>query len=108
MTIQGIPGTPGVVEGVIRMYNGQDSGSFDSDDIVAIDRTFDPKLAQDLSHVAAVLLRTGGRTSHGVVIAGELDLTTVCGLENKFDELEPGQRAVVDGLEGTVELEGEK
>jgi len=108
MKIHGIPGTPGVVKGVIRMYDGKDPESFDSEDIVTIDRTFDPKLAQDLSHVAAVLLRTGGRTSHGVVIAGELDLTVICGLENNFDELKPGASAVVHGLEGTVEMEGNK
>ena len=104
MCIRGIPGSPGVAEGVIRVYDGEDPDGFDSDDIVAIENTLDPKLAQDLDHVAALLLRTGGRLSHGVTIARELGITVVCGLEDAFNRLEPGASAEVDGTNGTIEI----
>jgi phosphotransferase system enzyme I (PtsI) len=54
--------------------------------------------------VLAVITETGGRFSHGAVLARSFGIPCVVGLPNLITRLEQGMRVVVDGDRGTVQL----
>ncbi len=55
-------------------------------------------------HVLAVITETGGRFSHGAVLARSLGVPCIVGLPNLLSRLEQGMRVCVDGDRGTVQL----
>ena len=54
--------------------------------------------------VLAVVTETGGRFSHGAVLARSFGIPCVVGLPNLLSRLEQGMRLSVDGDRGTVQL----
>lgn len=54
--------------------------------------------------VLAVITETGGRFSHGAVLARSFGVPCVVGLANLLSRLEQGMRVGVDGDRGTVQL----
>lgn len=54
--------------------------------------------------VLAVITETGGRFSHGAVLARSFGLPCVVGLSNLLSRLEQGMRVSVDGDRGMVQL----
>ena len=52
----------------------------------------------------AVVTETGGRYSHGAVLARSFGIPCVVGLANLLSRLEQGMRVSVDGDQGTVQL----
>jgi phosphotransferase system enzyme I (PtsI) len=58
--------------------------------------------------VLAVITETGGRFSHGAVLARSFGIPCVVGLPNLLTRLEQGMRVCVDGEKGTVQLRPEQ
>lgn len=58
----------------------------------------------DRSRVLAIVTETGGRFSHGAVLARSFGFPCVVGLSNLLTRLEQGLRILVDGVAGTVQL----
>ena len=58
--------------------------------------------------VLAVITETGGRFSHGAVLARSFGIPCVVGLPNLITRLEQGMRVCVDGEKGTVQLRPEQ
>ena len=58
--------------------------------------------------VLAVVTETGGRFSHGAVLARSFGIPCVVGLPNLLSRLEQGMRLSVDGDRGTVQLRPEQ
>jgi phosphohistidine swiveling domain-containing protein len=56
------------------------------------------------ARVLAVITETGGRFSHGAVLARSFGIPCVVGLSNLLSRLEQGMRVCVDGDRGTVQL----
>jgi phosphotransferase system enzyme I (PtsI) len=54
--------------------------------------------------ILAVITETGGRFSHGAVLARSFGIPCVAGLPNLLTRLEQGMRVGVDGDRGTVQL----
>lgn len=59
----------------------------------------------DRDRVLAVLCETGGRFSHGAVLARSFGFPCVVGVPNLLSRLEQGMRVVVDGDAGLVQLD---
>jgi len=59
----------------------------------------------DRDRVLAVLCETGGRFSHGAVLARSFGFPCVVGIPNLLSRLEQGIRVIVDGDTGSVQLE---
>jgi phosphoenolpyruvate-protein phosphotransferase len=55
--------------------------------------------------VLAVICETGGRFSHGAVLARSFGFPCVVGIPNLLARLEQGMRVIVDGDAGTVQLD---
>ncbi|MFT7670099.1 MAG: phosphotransferase system enzyme I (PtsP) [Planctomycetota bacterium] len=58
----------------------------------------------DRDRVRAVITETGGRFSHGAVLARSFGIPCVVGVPNLLSRLEQGMRVIVDGEAGTVQL----
>ncbi|MCH2102899.1 MAG: phosphoenolpyruvate--protein phosphotransferase [Planctomycetes bacterium] len=61
--------------------------------------------ALDRDRVLAVICETGGRFSHGAVLARSFGFPCVVGLPNLLGRLEQGMRVIVRGDQGTVQLQ---
>lgn len=59
----------------------------------------------DRDRVLAVICETGGRFSHGAVLARSFGFPCVVGLPNLLGRLEQGMRVIVRGDQGTVQLQ---
>ena len=59
----------------------------------------------DRDRVLAVICETGGRFSHGAVLARSFGFPCVVGLPNLLGRLEQGMRVIVRGDRGTVQLQ---
>jgi len=58
----------------------------------------------DVDRVAAIVSEHGGSTSHGAIFARTLEIPAVTGLAGVVAAARPGERAIVDGGEGTLFL----
>ncbi len=62
----------------------------------------------DRARVLAVITETGGRFSHGAVLARSFGFPCVVAVPNLLSRLEQGMRVIVDGDVGTVQLSPDK
>ena len=58
----------------------------------------------DVDSVAAIVSEHGGTTSHGAIFARTLEIPAVMGVTGLIEAARPGERAIVDGGEGTLFL----
>lgn len=86
----------GRVAGTVR----DDDGSGD----VLVVRTLDPDLAPSLDGLTAIVSETGSPLSHLAILAREMGIATVVGFEGATTKLLPGDRVMVDGTSGEVEV----
>ncbi|HET9516840.1 MAG TPA: phosphoenolpyruvate synthase [Actinoplanes sp.] len=101
--LAGFPVSAGVVEGRARVVlRPQDAELHDGDILVA--RSTDPAWTPLFAAVRGIVLEIGGVMSHGAVIARELGLPTVVGIDDATRLIPDGSRIRVDGSAGFVEL----
>jgi phosphotransferase system enzyme I (PtsI) len=62
----------------------------------------------DRDRVLAVVCETGGRFSHGAVLARSFGFPCVVGIPNLLSRMEQGMRVIVDGDAGVVQLSPDK
>lgn len=102
-TLTGSPVSAGVVEGRARVVlRPQDADLQDGDILVA--PFTDPGWTPLFSAVRGMVLEIGGLMTHGAVVARELGLPTVVGVDGATRVIRDGERIRVDGSLGIVEL----
>ncbi|MGA1624930.1 MAG: PEP/pyruvate-binding domain-containing protein, partial [Prochlorothrix sp.] len=102
--LQGIGASRGQAEGVIRVVqNLQTWPEIDRNTILVVPYT-DAGWAPLLAQAAGVIAETGGRLSHGAIVAREYGIPAVMGIERATTRLQTGQRVRLDGYQGTVTL----
>ncbi|MFX0577739.1 phosphoenolpyruvate synthase [Nocardia nepalensis] len=99
----GSPVSAGVVEGRARIVRRPEDAAFDEGDILVAPFA-DPAWTPLFSAVRAVVLEVGGVMAHGAVVARELGLPAVVGIDNATVLIADGQRIRVDGSLGTVSI----
>lgn len=70
---------------------------------VLVVRTLDPDLAPLLPTLVALVAETGSPLSHLAILARELGVATVVGVQDATDRFIAGERVLVDGSTGEVE-----
>lgn len=70
--------------------------------IVAKDLTPSDTAQIDRKKVAAIITEIGGKTSHAAIIARNLGIPTVVGLNNITDKIRPNDTVICDGKTGKV------
>lgn len=100
---QGFALSPGVVTGAARTLRSPHEKPLAKGEIL-IAYTTDPGWTPIFINAAAVVLEIGGTLQHGAVVARELGLPCVAGVEGISQAIPDGQLVEVDGYRGTIRL----
>lgn len=101
-TLQGISGSPGIVEGPAQIIiSVHDFNKLKKDDILVCPYT-DPTWTPLFGMAAAVVADTGGPLSHAAIVAREYGIPAVLGTKVGTSFIKTGEIVVVDGSAGTV------
>jgi pyruvate,water dikinase len=99
----GMAGT-GAAEGrVVGRVHQLSEGPPDEGEILVV-RVLDPSLAASLPSVTGLVSETGSTLSHLAILAREVHVPTVVGVEDALTRFPPGALVLVDGSTGEVSL----
>jgi pyruvate,water dikinase len=103
-TVQGIPGSPGMTEGTVRIIRSErELNSVQAGEVLVCPTTA-PSWAPLFSVVAAVVSDIGGMMCHAAIVCREFGVPAVVGTGFATARLETGQRVRVDGASGVVTI----
>jgi pyruvate,water dikinase len=101
-TLQGLGGSPGVVEGEVFVVHGPEDFARFPRQAILVARTTNPAWTALFYQAAGVITESGGPLSHGAVTARELGLPAVMSVRHAMQVLRNGERVRVDGRQGRV------
>ncbi|HHY73403.1 MAG TPA: phosphoenolpyruvate synthase [Bacillus bacterium] len=101
--IVGLPVSSGVIEGRARVILNMEDADLEDGDIVITSFT-DPSWTPLFVSIKGLVTEVGGLMTHGAVIAREYGLPAVVGVENATKLIKDGQRILVNGTEGYIEI----
>ena len=99
----GVGLSSGIVSGFARTLRSPHEKPLQKGEIL-IAYTTDPGWTPIFSNAAAVVLEIGGALQHGAVVARELGLPCVAGIDGITTAIKDGQLIEVDGSSGSVRL----
>ena len=102
--VEGIGGSPGVVEGIARVVLHEDE--FDAvraGDILVCHMT-NPAWVVLFTKIAGLVTNAGGLTAHPAVLSREFGIPAVVGTQDGTQRIGTGDRVRVDGATGKVEI----
>jgi pyruvate,water dikinase len=104
LTFNGIPASPGVAEGTVRVIRHEDElSSLQPGDILVAPITA-PSWASAFSVVSGVVTDIGGMMSHAAIVCREYGMPAVVSTGFASSRLKSGQRVRIDGRTGTVAI----
>lgn len=102
--LQGIGASAGIVEGRVQVVLSlQDLPQLGRDVIVVVPYT-DSGWAPVLAQAGGLIAETGGRLSHGAIVAREYRIPAVMDVHHATQQLHDGQWVRLDGQQGIVEV----
>lgn len=102
--LEGIGGSPGVVEGIARVIEGPDDPNGVEDGEILVAETTNPSYASFFLVAAGVVVDIGGLLSHGAIVAREMGIPCVINTQTARKAIRTGDRIRVDGTRGVVEV----
>ena len=100
--VRGIPGSPGVAEGPVRVVReASEFGKLRSGDVLVAPYT-NPSWTPLFERAVAVVVDSGGPASHAAIVAREYGIPAVMATGDGTRRLVDGQRVRVDGAAGLV------
>lgn len=102
--LYGIPGSPGVAEGPVRIIHTADEFDLVQAGEVLVCPFTTPTWTVLFPHVAALITDSGGALSHAAIVSREYRLPSVVGTINATKILHNGQRVRVDGAAGKLQV----
>jgi pyruvate,water dikinase len=103
-TLEGIAGSPGVVEGIARVIEGPDDPNALEDGEILVAETTNPSYASFFLVAGGVVVDIGGLLSHGAIVAREMGIPCVINTRNARRTIRTGDRIRIDGTRGVVEI----
>ena len=101
--LRGTPVSAGHAEGVARVITDPHHADLRPGEIL-VTRYTDPAWTPLFFTAGALITEIGGVLSHGAVVAREIGLPAIVGVEDATARITSGRRVRVDATEGTVEL----
>ncbi|MDR2188986.1 MAG: hypothetical protein LBE62_13250 [Azonexus sp.] len=101
-TLQGLGGSPGVVEGEVFIVRGPEDFAAFPQNAILVARTTNPAWTPLFYQAIGVITESGGPLSHGAVTARELGLPAVMSVRDAITRLSNGARVRIDGARGVV------
>jgi phosphohistidine swiveling domain-containing protein len=102
--IEGIAGSPGIVEGRARVVRTIDEFDEVQDGDILVCQMTNPAWVVLFTKIAGLVTDTGGTTSHPAVLSREFGIPAVIGTSNATHRIATGDRLRVDGSAGVVEV----
>jgi pyruvate,water dikinase len=102
--IRGLPGSAGVVEGLVRKLDSIEDGHLLQAGEILVAITTNVGWTPLFPKAAAVVTDVGAPLSHAAIVARELGLPAVVGTGNATMRLKTGDRVRVNGTAGIIEL----
>ncbi|MFX0092487.1 MAG: PEP/pyruvate-binding domain-containing protein [Candidatus Hodarchaeota archaeon] len=102
--IQGNPGSAGRVEGIVRRINSPEEWDQLKAGEILVTHTTNVGWTPLFPRAAAVITDIGAILSHAAIVARELAIPAVVGCVDATHRLKTGDRILVDGSQGTVEI----
>lgn len=100
--LTGIAAAPGTAQGAVTVITGGVGlESFPAGNILVADAVH-PAMATVVKTAAALVVDSGGKTSHAAIFAREAGIPAVVGLAGATQALKAGAMVMVDGDAGTV------
>ena len=106
--IDGIAGSPGIVEGVARVVRTVDEFDEVRDGDLLVCQMTNPAWVVLFTKIAGLVTDTGGTTSHPAVLAREFGIPAVIGTSVATQRIATGDRLRIDGSAGRVEILGDR
>jgi len=103
-TITGFAGAAGRVEGVVRRLDSAEEGDQLQPGEVLVTTTTNIGWTPLFPRAAAIVTDVGAPLSHAAIVARELGIPAVVGCGNATMRLRTGDRILVDGGQGVVEI----
>ena len=104
--LKGIPGCPGVYEGIAHLVSApSELDSVQSGEVLVCKMT-NPAWVVAFSKIGALVTDTGGALSHPAVVAREFHVPCVVGTRRATQIIHNGDKIRVDGSKGIVEVIG--
>ena len=104
--INGIAGSPGVIEGTARVVRTVDEFDEVREGDILVCQMTNPAWVVLFTKIAGLVTDTGGTTSHPAVLSREFGIPAVIGTSDATRRIAPGDRIRVDGSAGRVEILG--
>ena len=101
--IAGLTVSSGIIEGRARVILNLEEADLEDGDILVTTFT-DPSWTPLFVSIKGLVTEVGGLMTHGAVIAREYGLPAVVGVENATKLIKDGQRILVNGTEGYIEI----
>jgi phosphohistidine swiveling domain-containing protein len=102
--IKGQPGSAGRVEGIVQRIDSPDQGNRLQVGEILVTSTTNVGWTPLFPRAAAVVTDVGGSLSHAAIVARELGIPAVVGCGNATIRLRTGDRVLVNGGRGVVEI----
>ena len=103
-TLTGLPVSPGQVQGVIEFLSDWESAEEIPRGRILVTPSADPAYLPYFPMAAGLIVEVGGMLSHGSIIAREYHLPAVSSITDARQRLKPGDRVLVDGSTGVVQV----
>lgn len=104
--IIGFPGSPGVVEGPVRVCRTvKEIGELQEGEILVAPTT-SPSWAPAFQKIKAAITDVGGVMCHAAIVCREYGLPAIVGTGSATSRLKTGQRIRLDGAKGEIEILG--
>lgn len=101
--LRGTPVSAGHAEGVARVITDPHHADLRPGEIL-VTRYTDPAWTPLFFTAGALITEVGGTLSHGAVVAREIGLPAIVGVEDATSRIDSGRRVKVNAVDGTVEL----
>lgn len=102
--LKGVPGAAGRVQGVVRILQTPEQGQLLQPGEILVATTTNVGWTPLFPRAAAIITDVGASLSHAAIVARELGIPAVVGCGRATTTLQNGDRVIVDGGRGTVEL----
>jgi phenol phosphorylase subunit alpha len=100
----GFPGSPGIVEGTVRVCRTvKDIGELQEGEILVAPTT-SPSWAPAFQKIKAAVTDVGGVMCHAAIVCREYGLPAIVGTGSATSMLKTGQRIKLDGSTGEIDI----
>ncbi len=101
---RGIPASPGVCEGPVRILKRPEEGDRLKQGEILVTASTNPAWTPLFLRIGGLIMETGAPMSHGPVVAREYGIPAIIGVKEATVKLQDGQMVRINGETGTVEV----